>query len=95
MTILVVIPGVTRLLEILQLYESKFSNSDIENLAIKMHDDLQDRTTDFFSNPMVISATFLDPRYRKFKLIKNDKERDIFINKAKSYIKSTYLTKGW
>ena len=58
-----------------------------------MHDDFSDRTKDFFSNSMVISSTFLDPRYRKFHFIKNDKERENFINKAKNYILSTYLSK--
>ena len=42
---------------------------------------------------MVIYATFLDPRYRKFHSIKDDKERKNLINKAKNYIISTYLTK--
>ena len=35
-TISVVIPGVTRLLEILQIFESKFGNTDIEKLAMQM-----------------------------------------------------------
>ena len=42
---------------------------------------------------MVTSSKFLDPRYRKFHFIKNDKERENFINKAKNYILSTYLSK--
>jgi hypothetical protein len=68
-TILVVMPGVTRLLEILQLFESKFNNEFIEELSVNMHDDLERRTTEYFSNPLVICATYLDPRYRQFKFI--------------------------
>jgi hypothetical protein len=92
-TISVVLPRVTRLLEILQIYESKFGNKDIQDLAIQMYNDLEERTKEHFTNPMVICATFLDPRYRKFHFIKDEKERENFINKAKNYIISTYLTK--
>ena len=92
-TISVVIPGVIRLLEILQIFESKFGNTDIQDLAIQMYNDLEERTREHFNNPMVICATFLDPRYRKFHFIKDDKERENMINKAKNYIISTYLTK--
>jgi len=55
-----------------------------------MKDDLEERTKFFFTNPMVISATFLDPRYRKFHFIKDDIEKQTFISKAKSYIVNTY-----
>ena len=58
-----------------------------------MYNDLEERTKEHFTNPMVICATFLDPRYRKFHFIKDEKERENFINKAKNYIISTYLTK--
>ena len=92
-TISIVIPGITRLLEILQLYESQYSNVEIEKLARSMKDDLEERTKFFFTNPMVISATFLDPRYRKFHFIKDDIEKQTFISKAKSYIVNTYLAK--
>jgi hypothetical protein len=92
-TISVVIPGVTRLLEILQLFESKFNNEFIEELSVNMHDDLERRTTEYFSNPLVICATYLDPRYRKFKFIKDEKKRIEYLEKAKLYIKSTYFAK--
>jgi hypothetical protein len=62
------------------LYESKFGNDNIQNLSIQMHDDLSERTKDYFNIPMVISATFLDPRYRNFHFIKDDKERQTLIN---------------
>jgi hypothetical protein len=42
------------------------------NLSIKMHDNLSEQTNDYFNNPIVISATFLDPRHRKFHFIKDD-----------------------
>jgi len=58
-----------------------------------MYNDLEERTKKHYTNPMVICATFLDPRYRKFHFIKDEKERENFINKAKNYIISTYLTK--
>ena len=85
--------GVTRLLEILQLFESKFNNHFIEELAIEMHNDLEDRTKEYFSNPLVICATYLDPRYRRFSFVKDDTKRKEFISKAYSYIKSTFFTK--
>ena len=55
-----------------------------------MKDDLEERTKFSFTNPMVISATFLDPRYRKFHFIKDDIEKQTFISKEKSYIVNTY-----
>ena len=54
-TITVVIPGITRLLEILQIYESEYNNTDIENLAKLMKEDLEQRTKCFFENPMVFA----------------------------------------
>ena len=92
-TISVVIPGITRLLEILQIYESRFNNKEIEDLAKIMKNDLEDRTEIFFTNSMVISATFLDPRYRRFHFIKDQNQRESFVNKTKRYIISTYLAK--
>jgi hypothetical protein len=88
-TISLILPGITRLLEILHLFESKYENKKIENLAIKLHDDLFDRTREYFNNSIVIAATYLDKRYRNFQFIKDQKERDIFINKAITYIKTT------
>jgi hypothetical protein len=82
-TISIVIPAFTRLLEILQLYESQYNNVEIENLAKSMKDDLEELNP-MVLNPMVISATFLDPRYRKFHFIKDDIEKLTFISKAKS-----------
>ena len=92
-TISSVLPGVTRLLEILQIYNSKFKNQEIEKLAIVMHDNLFDRTREYFNNSTVMAATFLDPRYRKFKFIKDEKERKTILTTAKDYISSTYLSK--
>ena len=92
-TVSIVLPGVTRLLEILQIFKSKFNNKEIEQLSIKMHDDLADRTRAHFDNQMVIAATYLDPRYKKFRFVKDEVDRDRMIKKAQNYIKSTYLTK--
>jgi hypothetical protein len=92
-TISVFMPGVTMLLEILQLFESKFNNKFIEELSINMHDDLERRTTEYLTNPLVICASYLDTRYIKFKFIKDEKKRIEYLEKAKLYIKSTYFAK--
>jgi hypothetical protein len=63
------------LLEILQLYKSKHLNDKVENLAIKMHDSLYDRSREYFNNQKITGATFLDPRYRNLRFIKDDHER--------------------
>ena len=57
-TVPIVMPGVTRLLEILYIYQSKYKNAEIEKLAVKMHDDLFDRKRDHFQNLSVFAATF-------------------------------------
>ena len=71
-TISIALPGITRLLEILQIYKSKFNNKEIGVLAIQMHDDLAVRTCAHFENEMVIAVTYLDPRYRKFTFVKDE-----------------------
>jgi hypothetical protein len=58
-----------------------------------MKEDLEDKTKCFFENSMVLSATFLDPRYRKFHFIKDDTERQLMIATAKSFIVNTYCAK--
>ena len=40
---------------------------------------------------MVIAATYLDPRYRKFTFVKDEEDKERMIKKAQSYIKSTLL----
>ena len=56
-----------------------------------MHDDLSDRTREYFNNPLLTAATYLDSRYRKLKFIKDESERNEIINKVKTYIISKYL----
>ena len=54
------LPAVTRLLGCLQIYESKNGNSFIQfYLAIKMHDNLEDRSSIYFQNNIFLAATFL------------------------------------
>jgi hypothetical protein len=43
-------PAITRLLEILQIYSSKYGDKKIEELAKLMHDDLSGRTREYFNN---------------------------------------------
>ncbi len=55
-------PAITRLLQILQIYSSKYGDKKIEDLAKRMHDELSDRTREYFNNPLLAAATYLDPR---------------------------------
>jgi zinc finger BED domain-containing protein 1 (E3 SUMO-protein ligase ZBED1) len=55
-----------------------------------MYDDLYSRTRPYFANVQLISATFLDPRYRSFKFIKEAGDLDKKLFEAKSYIKTLF-----
>ena len=52
-----------------------------------------DRTREYFNNSTVLAGTLLDPRYRKLRFIKDEKERKTILTTAKGYISSTYLLK--
>jgi len=41
----------------------------LKDLAERMFNDLADRTEKHFDNPIMLAATFMDPRYRSFKFI--------------------------
>jgi hypothetical protein len=41
-----------------------------------MYNDLEERTQEHYTNTMIICATFLDPRYRQFHFIKDERERE-------------------
>ena len=86
-------PAITRLLEILQIYKSKHENQIMEKLAVRMHDDLSDRSREYFKNPIITAATFLDPRYRMLRFIKDETERKATLKNVKAYIISTYMEK--
>jgi hypothetical protein len=58
-----------------------------------MHDDLYDRSREYFNDQMITGATFLDPRYRNFRFIKDDHERKKALKAVKTYIISTCVEK--
>ena len=49
---------------------------------------LYERTKGHFNNVLMLASTFMDPRYRSFKFIKDQSERDLAKFKAMNYIKS-------
>ena len=89
----IILPAITRLKECLMLFESKNGNKFLESeLAFEMSENLAKRTDGYFKNPIIIAATFMDPRYRSMKFIKDQNERDTTVFKALSYIKKVYLS---
>ena len=75
----------------MQIYESKNGNSFIQfDLAIKMHDDLLDRSSINFQNNILLAAAFSDPRYRSLAFIKDHNERDKALHSAQYYIKRIF-----
>jgi hypothetical protein len=65
-------------------------NDFIKDIARLMFDDLESRTISNFNNLLMLASTFMDPRYRSFRFIKDQNQRDLATFKAKSYIKSSY-----
>ena len=55
-----------------------------------MYENLYRRTKAHFDNTLMLAATFMDPRYRSFKFIKDQNERDVARFKAQAYIKMVY-----
>ena len=86
----IVLPAVTRLMEVLMLYEASNGTAFLQDLAVKMHDDLKDRTKTYFDNKLLLTATYLDPRYRSLLFIKDENIRNRALFDASSYIKSLY-----
>ena len=84
----IVLPAVTRLIEVLMLYESSNGTTFLDDLAVEMHDDLQDRTKTYFDNKLLLTATYLDPRYRSLSFIKDELKRNQAFFDASSYIKT-------
>ncbi|RNA33178.1 zinc finger BED domain-containing 4-like [Brachionus plicatilis] len=83
----VVYASVIRVPEILMIYESSHGFAFLEDLAKEMYNDLMDRCDVFFDNDLITAASFLDPRFKKFHFVKDDKKRDKLLSKAKNYIK--------
>ena len=86
----IVLPAVTRLMEILMIYEPSNGNSFLEDLAVEMHDDLKDRTKTYFYNKLLLAATFMDPRYRSLSFIKEETARIRSLFDATLFIKTLY-----
>lgn len=90
----IVLPAVTRLMEVLILYESNNGTTFLSDLAVRMHDDLKDRTKTYFDNKLLLAATYMDPRYRSLLFIKDNNTRNRALFDASSYIK-TLFSKYW
>lgn len=86
----IVLPAVTRLMEMLMLYEPNNGTEFLRDLAVQMHDDLQDRTKNYFDNKLLLTATYLDPRYRSLSFIKDYALRNKAYFDASSYVKALY-----
>ena len=86
----IILPAVTRLLEILQVYRSKNDNLFLENFFVDMYNDLANRSTVYFSNEILKAASFMDPRYRSMSFIKDVETRDLYKSQAQIYIKRVF-----
>lgn len=86
----IVLPAITRLTECLHIYESSHGLSFINKLAISLSDKLEQRSKPYFKNRLLITASFLDPRYRSLKFIKDQTDRDRALFDASQYIKNIY-----
>jgi hypothetical protein len=86
----IVIPGVQRLIDIKHVYTSKNNNEFLDDLAVRMADDLEYRSKRYLSNDLMVAAPFMDPRYKKFKYIQDQDLRDLLQFRAKKYIKCVY-----
>lgn len=66
-TISIILPALTRLKEILHCLVLP-ANLDI--IAKELHSCLETRSAAYYSNILVLAATYLDPRHRRFRFIK-------------------------
>jgi hypothetical protein len=75
-TISFIIPMLTRLLQMFTIYDCKVDS--INKLASHLYDDLNERAQPFLDKIMCITATYLDPRFRKSNsFLKSKKEMSI------------------
>ena len=90
----IVLPAVTRLMEVLMLYEASNGTIFLETLAKEIHDYLSSRTKTYFDDKLLLTATYLDPRYRSLSFIKDEFSRNRALFDASSHIK-TLSRKYW
>lgn len=67
-TISVVLPSLTRLLEILK--GAGDWPKSVSSIVEHLYNDLETRSEQYFANDTVLAATFLDQRFKKFSFIK-------------------------
>lgn len=60
----------------------------MNEIASSMRKDLTTRTKVFFESPLLLAATFMDPRYRPLKFIESQDKRDKAFTMATNYIKT-------
>ena len=51
------------------LYSSPNGNHELEEIAQSMHDDIFERSSVYIKNPLLLAASYMDPRYRSFLFI--------------------------
>jgi hypothetical protein len=89
----IILPGVSKLIEVLSNFKSKNEHEFMETLAKSLAKDLAARSKAYFKNPLLLAATYMDPRYRKFSFVNEAPERDAMLFKAFQYIKTIFLKK--
>lgn len=62
-----VVPSLCRLRDILNV---AVYPKALEFVAEQLHDDLEKRSDQYLTNSLVLAATFLDRRFKKFKFVK-------------------------
>ena len=87
----IMLPAVTRLSSCLKDFESIHGNNFVNEIAASMRKDLETRTKTYFENPLLVAATFMDPRYRNLKFIASQEKRDKAFTTATTYIKTMSL----
>ncbi len=75
-------------MEVLMLYSSPNGNHELEEIAQSMHDDIFERSSVYFKNPLLLAASYMDPRYRSFLFIKDQNQRSRALFDASSFIKN-------
>jgi len=58
-------------MEVLRLYDSIHGFEFISELAVKMSDKLEARCKPYFENKLLVTASFMDPRYKSLKFFKD------------------------
>lgn len=71
-------------------FKKIIGNDFVKAIAEDMYKNLYERTKTHFTNSIMLAATFMDPRYRNLKFIKDQVDRDSAMFKAAAYIKNVY-----